>query len=78
MRKFSHENVLQFVALSSASYPMVMITEFVRQTLLQYLRTKLHWKHISIQTIVAFAAQVKQINPKYFVHLTYETDTTNN
>lgn len=59
MREFSHENILQFVALSAASYPMSMITEFVRQTLLQYLKTEQHWQHISIQTIVGFAAQVK-------------------
>lgn len=59
MREFSQENVLQIVALSSASYPMVMITESVRQTLLQYLRTELHWPHISLQTIVRFAVQVQ-------------------
>ncbi|XP_056000361.1 uncharacterized protein LOC125657197 isoform X4 [Ostrea edulis] len=73
MREFSHENILQFVALSAASYPMAMITEFVRQTLLQYLKTEQHWQHISIQTIVGFAAQISNgmdyCHRKKFFHM---------
>ena len=59
MRQLSHENVLQFVALSTTSYPLVMITEFVQHSLLQYLKTEPHWQHISLQTIEGFAAQVQ-------------------